>query len=306
MVLKALFKLSTAPYMFFKGGTSLSKAWKIIDRFSEDIDLSLHRDFFLHELALPYGQCSNNNQVKFLRKASRDYIVGTLKVNLESALADMGLEAATVEAETERMTSDGPKPIDHDSDPTVLLVYYPSVLDTAHDYLRPYVKVEISCLGMKEPFETRRIVSLIEETFPGEDSNSVSEIRTISPSRTFLEKAFLLNEEFQRKNPRTTRMSRHLYDLERLMDTQFAEHALSDEALYKEVVEHRRKFYHVGGVNYDRDYPAEISFCPTGELRNRFATDYESMKASMIYGERLDFDDLMTRLEDLQNRFRNI
>lgn len=94
-------------------------------------------------------------------------------------------------------------------------------------------------------------------------------IATISPSRTFLEKAFLLSEEYQRKNPRTIRMSRHLYDLERLMDTEYAESALGDFELYKRIVEHRRKFYHVGGVNYDLDFPATVMFCPVGEMHEK-------------------------------------
>lgn len=306
MILKALFSLPTAPFMYFKGGTSLSKAWKIIDRFSEDIDLSLYRDFFLEECGLSYAKCSNNNQIKYLRKASRDYVTVTLRDNLENALINMGLEGVTVEAVNEHMTADGPKPIDHDRDPSVLLVYYPSVVDVNIGYLHPYVKVEISCLSMKEPFEVRRIGSLVEEAFPTEDSDSVSDIPTISPARTFLEKMFLLNEEFQRNNPRSNRMSRHLYDLERLMTMGFDKFALSDQTLYYEIVEHRRKFYHVGGVDYDLNYPDKISFCPTGELRARYATDYETMKSSMIYGEKIEFDELMKRLLKLQSGIHNI
>ena len=84
------------------------------------------------------------------------------------------------------------------------------------------------------------------------------DIRTVTPSRTFLEKAFLLNEEFQKDKPRSRRMSRHLYDLEKLMDTNYGKAALEDTALYQAIVEHRRKFYHLGYVNYDLDYPAAI------------------------------------------------
>ena len=89
---------------------------------------------------------------------------------------------------------------------------------------------------MKEPFEVKRISSLVGETFPQMDDETFAEIPTITPTRTFLEKAFLLNEEYQRKNPRTERMSRHLYDLERLMDTPFAAEALADSGLYKDII----------------------------------------------------------------------
>lgn len=77
-VLKALFSTSCSNYLLFKGGTSISKGWPIIERFSEDIDLSLGRQFFLDVMKLPYAAAGNNTQLKNLRKASRKYIHGTL------------------------------------------------------------------------------------------------------------------------------------------------------------------------------------------------------------------------------------
>lgn len=302
MVLKAMFGMSMAKYAFFKGGTSLSKGWNLINRFSEDIDIALYRDFFLTECGLSCARCENNNQVKMLRKASRDFIHGQFKTELEQRLKKMRLDV-DVEAVTTHMTAEGEKPIDHDADPTVLLVHYSSIFSGNHSYVKPVVKVEISCLSMREPFELRRIASLISEEFAMEDDEAVSEIATISPSRTFLEKAFLLCEEYQRRNPRTLRMSRHLYDLERLMDTEYGRAALQDSKLYHEIVEHRQKYYHVGGVDYALDLPKRIVFCPTGDVRERLRADYENMRSSFIYGEALAFDALMRRIEELQERF---
>ena len=305
MVLKKLFDLGVGRYAFFKGGTSLSKGWGLINRFSEDIDIALYRDFFLLEKGLDYARCKNNNQIKMLRKASRDYVLGSLKVELEEALKGEGLDA-TVEGVTMRQTAEGEKPIDHDADPTVLLVRYPSIFSSGHIYVRPIVKVEISCLSMREPFEVKHISSLISEDFNDEDDDTNCDIATISPARTFLEKALLLNEEFQRKNPRTLRMSRHLYDLERLMDTEYGRLALGDADLYKAVVEHRQKFYHVGGVDYSLDMPEKIAFCPQGDLLERFRSDYENMKSSFIYGNPMNFEGLIKRIEELQERFRSL
>ena len=188
----------------------------------------------------------------------------------------------------------------------VVLVHYPSIFTGSHTYVKPVVKVEISCLSMKEPFEVRPIASLISEGFADDDNETVCDIATISPARTFLEKAFLLCEEYQRRSPRTLRMSRHLYDLERLMDTEYGRAALLDGALYRTVVNHRRKFYHVGGVDYDQDLPERIVFCPQGELRDLMRADYDNMRLSFIYGEAPDFDNLMRRLEELQGRFRAV
>lgn len=301
-ILKVLFSMSTAQYMFFKGGTSLSKGWGLIDRFSEDIDIALHHDFYLYVKGKDCAKATTNNQIKNLRIANRDFIVGEFTDELKSKLSAAGYEDCVVAPIIEK--PDG-SPVDHDSDPVVIELRYPAKLQT-DSYVRPVVKIEVSCLSMKEPFEIKRISSLVGEAYPMLDDETFAEIPTITPTRTFLEKAFLLNEEYQRKSPRTDRMSRHLYDLERLMDTTYASDALSDTTLYHEIIEHRRKFYHVGGVNYDLDNHDTIAFCPTGEIRKKMQVDYEAMKESMIYGEKLDFDALMSRLETLQQRFRAV
>lgn len=301
-ILKVLFSLSPAKYMFFKGGTSLSKGWNLIDRFSEDIDIALYRDFYLNELGKDCAKAGTNNQVKNLRIANRDYILGDFAEELKTKLKESGLGKCEVAPIT--MKKDG-SPIDHDSDPVIIEIYYP-VSVSSDTYVRPVVKVEISCLSMKEPFEVKRISSLVGETFPEVDDETVADIPTITPTRTFLEKAFLLNEEYQRRAPRTERMSRHLYDLERLMDTHFASLALEDMPLYHEIIEHRRRFYHVGGVDYELNRPATISFCPTGKILDKMRTDYEAMMTTMIYGDKLPFETLIARISTLQSRFNNI
>lgn len=301
-ILKVLFTLSPSPYMFFKGGTSLSKGWNLIDRFSEDIDIALYRDFYLNELGRECAKAATNNQVKNLRIVNRDYIIGEFADELKKKLSEAGLGECKVLPVTHK--EDG-IPIDHDSDPVVVEVHYTPRLES-DQYVRPIIKIEVSCLSMKEPYEVRHISSLVGDKFQQIDDEIVADIPTISPIRTFLEKAFLLNEEYQRKNPRTDRMSRHLYDLERLMDTPFAAAALTDMPLYQEIIEHRRRFYHVGGVSYDLNLPVTIAFCPTGELRDKMRIDYDAMKSSMIYGDKLSFDTLISRLEVLQTRFQTM
>ena len=161
-------------------------------------------------------------------------------------------------------------------------------------------------LSMSEPYEMRRISSLIEQAYKDEDVDSdlVQTIRTVSPARTFLEKAILLCEEFQKDEPRTHRMTRHFYDLEKLMHTPYAEIALNDLVLYHEIVEHRRKFYHVGYVDYDKELPANIQIVPSDEQMSAYEADYNEMKESFIYGQSLDFEELMDKLKLLQERFR--
>lgn len=305
VVLKALFNTSCGKWLLFKGGTSLSKGWNLINRFSEDIDISIDRTFFEKILNLPFAKCENNNQVKKLRKASRDYIHGTLSAELDAELLKMGVKGYTIMNET--VTGEPPRPIDHDSDPTIIFVNYESILPSSMRLIDARVKIEISCLSMSEPYEQCEIRSLVFDKFPEEDDEMAASINTVTPSRTFLEKALLLSEELQKEEPRSLRMSRHLYDLDRLMDTEFGQKALNDGKLYKAIVEHRRRFYHLGYVDYDKDYPAKIDFIPQNKVMNAYRLDYESnMVDGYIYGEAKSFDELMKRMEKLLQDFRQI
>ena len=308
LTLKALFSLPCSNYLFFKGGTSLSKGWDLIKRFSEDIDLLISRQYFIEVRHRPYAQCENNQQIKLLRRDSRDFIIDELCPQLTDAIHQLGVDDFTLEPVTIALQSDGTlRPVDHDSDPTALLLHYHSIADTQMAYVPPTVKIEISCLGMDEPFENRTITSLIYDAFPQEDDEMQMSIPIILPSRTFLEKTFLLNEEFQRRTPRSLRMSRHLYDIEKLQDTHWAADALADATLYTTIVEHRKRFYHVGGVDYTTDMPQFINFIPQGEVTERYNSDYADMLQTYIYDKKsaLTYEQLTARLEELLQRFKN-
>jgi len=307
-VLYAMFHTSISEYLLFKGGTSLSKGWNIINRFSEDIDLALSRDYFLNVKKVSCASCTSNTQIHNLREKGQDFLLGEFKFELDSKLKALGLDV-TVLGDNEVLDENGePRKVPHDKDPSVLYVQYPSLYNSKTSYVVPTVKIEISVLSMSEPFEMRRISSLVEQVFDGEDVDSdfVQTIRTVSPARTFLEKAFLLCEEYQKDKPRTHRMTRHFYDLEKLMQTPYAKIALKDVTLYHEIVEHRRKFYHVGYVNYDKELPANIQIVPNEELMSAYETDYNEMKESFIYGDALVFKELIKKIADIEQRFHLI
>ena len=307
-VLYAVFHTSVGRHLLFKGGTSLSKGWGFINRFSEDIDLALSRDFFLKTMGLSCAKCESNTQIHNLREKGQDFLFGDFEEELRMKLLEMGLETKVL-TEKEANADNGEFPqVAHDKDPSVLYVRYKSLYNSNISYISPVVKIEVSVLSMQEPYETRRISSLIEQTFAGEDVDSdlVQMVKTVSPARTFLEKAFLLCEEYQKDTPRTHRMSRHFYDLEKLMDTEYAAKALKDVDLYHTIIEHRRKFYHVGYVDYDKELPESIAIVPPNELMTAFKTDYEAMLKSFIYGDALDFESLMERMKILEIRFRSV
>lgn len=306
-ILYAIFNTSISNYLLFKGGTSLSKGWNIINRFSEDIDLALDRTFFLNVKREDCAKCENNTQIHKLREKGQDYILNDLKKELSAKFTEMELPIVSLYDETELPNGDT---VPHDKDPNVLYVTYPSLYSDPKSYAIPTVKIEISVLSMSEPYENKTISSLISQNCKKQgldiDNAYTSTIKTVSPARTFLEKAFLLCEEYQKGTPRTRRMSRHFYDLEKLTHTKYAEDALKNSTLYKEIVAHREKFYHVGYVDYTKELPQSITILPPEELMSKFEADYKDLQENFIYSESLPFTDLMESIKKLQDRFRDI
>ena len=297
VTLKALFRTTCADSLIFKGGTSLSKGFQIIERFSEDIDLAISHSFFGIDK-------TSKSQREKLRKMARVFVHDTLSSELDARLQELGVSGYRVENVTHQLDKDGNlKAIDSDKDPTVILLHYDSVVEGSVDYIPPRVKIEISCLSMDEPTEVREIQSYIADSFKEEDETLAS-IRTVLPSRTFLEKIFLLAEEFQKDKPRHVRMSRHLYDLERLMDSEYGRKALADRGLYDAIVEHRRTYYALKYIDYDKHDPRAISFVPPASVQELWAADYADMKRYFIYGDSLSFEQLIERVEELQERVR--
>ena len=297
VTLKALFRTTCADSLIFKGGTSLSKGFQIIERFSEDIDLAISHSFFGIDK-------TSKSQREKLRKMARVFVHDTLSSELDARLQELGVSGYRVENVTHQLDKDGNlKAIDSDKDPTVILLHYDSVVEGSVDYIPPRVKIEISCLSMDEPTEVREIQSYIADSFKEEDETLAS-IRTVLPSRTFLEKIFLLAEEFQKDKPRHVRMSRHLYDLERLMDSEYGRKALADRGLYDAIVEHRRTYYALKYVDYDKHDPRAISFVPPASVQELWAADYADMKRYFIYGDSLSFEQLIERVKELQERVR--
>lgn len=314
-VLHALFTSSIAPFLLFKGGTSLSKGWDLIGRFSEDIDLAIDRRYFLEQKQWECAACNNNNQIKNLRIKSQDFFYQDFRNELFQILTNFKLSGIEILTEIEeRIRIGNTEPVPHDADPSVLYVHYPSLFNDPKPYALPVVKIEISCLSMDEPFEIKSIESLVQQINAPKygieiDNDYSTQIRTITPVRTFLEKAFLLNEEYQKPKekggPRTHRMSRHLYDILMLSQAGYKQQALSNPSLYAKIVEHRRKYYHVGYVNYDSDYPKQIQFYPPEHLIAEYRKDYQEMRTSFIYDKKApEFSQLLEDLNSIQQEFR--
>jgi hypothetical protein len=133
-------------------------------------------------------------------------------------------------------------------------------------------------------------------------------IPTVNVERTFLEKVFLLHEEYQRpvEKRRVERLSRHLYDIEKISQTPYFEKALLDRDLYKTIVAHRNKFSHLGGVDYAKHEPRFINIIPPENVLSLWEKDYAEMSESMIYGEKLSFNELIDNLKQVNDKINRI
>ncbi|EOR93730.1 : hypothetical protein [Arcticibacter svalbardensis MN12-7] len=298
LVMKAVFQSEFAPYLSFKGGTSLSKGWNLIDRFSEDIDLAIERSFLGFEEGL------SKSAVKKLKRVASKFTSTVLKVALEKELANLGVPDGTI-----TVSSDPLNPKLPDTDPQILRIAYHSLLDPV-SYIADSVKLEVSARSLNEPAVERPIQSLLGEYMPGFPWSGESfPVATVEPKRTFLEKIFLLHEEFLRPTDRIVyeRMSRHLYDLERMIDTEHAASALADYEYYTSIVEHRRHLIFKTGVDYDTHHPSTINFIPPIGIIEAFNRDYTLMQEQMIYDvNSMDFATIIARLNALLERIRHI
>lgn len=293
LALNIIFSLSYSKYIVFKGGTSLSKAWNLIERFSEDIDLVIDRKHLGFE-----GQLSKT-QVKKLRKASCSFIGSEFYKDINEALIKLGIQDYELVVQETK---------DTDTDPLIIELRYKSLTETS-DYLRPRVLIEVGARSLMEPVENKAIISMVSEGFrelPFAETEIT--IPVVSPKRTFLEKIFLLHEEFQKDTQfiRVERMSRHLYDLEKLMDTFHGTEALKDFELYNTIVEHRKNINSIRGIDYANHSPQLISILPPEEKIKEWEKDYKTMQESMFYGDTISFDKLMERITELNTRIKTM
>ncbi|GHT32086.1 nucleotidyltransferase [Bacteroidia bacterium] len=302
-VLRALFELPYSENISFKGGTSLSKCWDIIQRFSEDVDIAINREYFGFQ-----GDTFTIKQIsKNLRKSACKFCRNTLQYDVAKQLEQDGIspDLFAVEMNITDVTT---------IDPEKIFVNYKSLFadnqdDNAESYIKPVVVLEVNARSMKEPLEKVAIQSFIDEVFAKRPfAEKPFEINVVAPERTFLEKICLLHEEFATKNQeriRVNRMSRHLYDIMRMLDMPIAEKALNNNELYKSIIAHRRMFIAMKDFDYDTLLPAKINIVPPDSVIAKWEDDYNKMQI-MIYGEYPTFSVMIDKIKQLNERVNQI
>lgn len=296
-ILYFLFSLPYADKMVFKGGTSLSKVWGVIRRFSEDIDIAIDRSMFGVE-----GDVTKK-QLKNLRKASSVFVRDTLANDLTLAIEQAGLsEFVTIKPDPDG-EGDATYP-----EPRQIHIIYKSVLPSdTNPYLRDEVLLEAGARSLFEPTAEAKVESFVAGAFPHLTSND-REIRIVAAvaEKTFLEKAFLLHELFSTDGCRNAnRKSRHLYDLCKMYRAGIATKAISDDELWETIRHHREVFTSIRDVDYTPDIRKRIILTPPESVIEAWKNDYDTMVINMIYEDDVpSFADILDVATNIENIFK--
>jgi hypothetical protein len=300
--LKQVFSLPMASHLLFKGGTSLSKVFAAISRFSEDVDLSIHRDYLgfggdNDPMLLPSAS-KREPQIEKLQQACieniRDEFLPLLR---ESFTAVLGEETIGWSLQLD------PK------DPQTVLFTYPAGIaiggpEIPKDaYITPFVKLEMGARSDPYPTGTHQVVSYAAEEYPGLFDQGACTVNALEAERTFWEKATILHAEYHRPegNRSTERLSRHYYDLAQLAASEIGVKALTDMSLLERVAIHKKIFFRAAWAKYDEARPGSLRLVPSANKQEALRRDYDSMK-EMFFDERPAFDLIISTLQSLEDR----
>lgn len=294
--LNIIFQMDIAKHLVFKGGTSLSKAWKLIYRFSEDIDLAIDKEFFKG-----YKGDISRTQLNKLRKEAGIFTTGTFFNELQGEFKKRGFNELEF-----KLIDTG----ESDQDPRIIEIYYQNIITQPTEYVLPRVQIEIGCRSLREPFTIQQFGSLVDEHYADKDfAEPLFPVPTVNPERTFLEKLFLLHEEFHRpvEKMRVNRLSRHLYDIYHLTKAGVAEKAIGEKELYENIVAHRYMYSRVGDVDYNLHHPKTLNPIPIKDKMTEWKADYAKMMEEMIYEEnKPSFEDLIKNLSELRTQLQSV
>jgi hypothetical protein len=271
--LQTLFAMPARLPMVFKGGTSLSKVFGAIARFSEDVGITLdYRG--LDNTFDPFAQGVSNNQLRKFNEALkafvRDHVHAVVAPHFQQSMAsEFGSESCRVE-----VSDDGEQ----------LRVYYPTALDKPGDYVGNSVLIEFGGRNLTEPNEEHEVRPDIAEHVAELDFPR-SLVSVLSPARTFWEKATLMHVECQRGEFRANaaRLSRDWSDLAALADLGIGQAAVEKPDLLAGVVKHKKVFYNTGHASYDACLVGQLRLLPADAVLASLREDFQRMIAAGMF-----------------------
>lgn len=279
--------------IYFKGGTSLSKVYKLIERFSEDIDLALDWQALGYSKDEPYLERSNRQQELFNKRVNDDTVVlineiwiPQMKKDLKHQLGDgFKLEVDTYDAQT-------------------ISFRYPQLFED--NSILQEIRIEIGALAEPIPSELNTVSSYIAQQFPGIFDSVTINLKSVNPLRTFFEKLLILHREAHRLNGNyPTRYSRHYYDVYQMLKTELRNESLNNIELFADVVEFKKKFYPSNWARYDDFYGGGIRLIPSSKAIAIFTEDYSYMQG-MIFGDTPTFETILDTLAQYNGELNDI
>ncbi len=300
-ILKILFSLpEVGSHLTFKGGTSLSKCYNVIKRFSEDIDISIERPFLskTHAIEPDKDQSTKENQKRLneLRLACKTKIDEVIVPGLRQAITAVLSDGGEWGLELDPEDADGQ---------TVLFVFPHAMMINGESYVRSSVKIEFGARGDHWPVETVTIVPYVAGV-SGELSMEGSPVRVLAAERTFWEKATILHMIYHYPSEKNVplRMSRHYYDIYAIVNSSIYKRALENISLLKHVADHKTLFFRANWAHYEEAVPGTLRLLPRDDQVSQLKNDYRQMQ-QMFFEAPPAFDQMMERLRGIEKQINN-
>jgi hypothetical protein len=292
------------PRLLFKGGTSLSKGYGLIERFSEDIDITVFRKDIgqpatFEELEAMSGK-KRNARLEAIKAACQQYILGPMLEQL-SVLLQETLNAANMNPDRARVERDPDDP-----DGQSLLLWYPTVTTDGNAYIRRAIKIESGAKSALDPHAPVVVKPYIADDLPNLNL-AVGNVTTVDPSRTFWDKVIILHglrRWWDRRGELKgggQRVSRHYYDVYRLLASETGRKATGDAAMAEDCVRHARMFFNRPDLDLASAVPGSFALTPHDGMLADLRRDYEAM-SGMIFGPIPNVDAVVAGIEELEQR----
>ena len=292
-VLQALFSMPDPHPMAFNGGTSLSKVYRVIDRFSEDVDVTLDYHHF-DDAFDPFADGVSRNQIRLFSER--------LKGRVGRYIRDV--IAPALDGAAKRLAPNGRYHIQVGNDGETIRIAYPSAVEEPDSYVSSEVLLEFGGRNVIDPNERHAIIPDIAALVPDLDYPAAT-VTVLSAARTFWEKATLIHVACHRRQlaNKPDRLSRHWFDLMCLAAHDLGQAAMADRDLLADVVRHKKVFFHAGNANYDQCLDGRLRLVPDDDQLPALQSDYDAMRGARIVGDDApDFDHLMGEIHKIQTQ----
>lgn len=290
-VLQRLFRSELADSIIFKGGTSLSKVYRLIQRFSEDIDLILNWNAFCRngecDPGIHYGKSRREEMLRELDAWNVREIATRLLPIVQACCGD----TCSVFIREE--------------EPESIFLAYPKLWDVT--YIRSEIKLEIGPKAAWNPHEYHSIVPYVAEVYPRLFGDSAVRVRATTAERAFWEKVTILHAQVNRTSPLPGRYARHYYDTMMMArHADLKQRAFRDVELLYQVASFKYYFYRAGWADYPHAQPGTMHLMPKEHILDELRSDYSAMRAEMLPPDAPDLETLLNELQMLENEINQL